>query len=477
MGARLAPFVPRRSFCKSNLESVLSKVKRAKRDARAAPRPLEAQISVIANRVTETVRFDMLWKKAYVRSDGFVPTTAEETRKEAFEKVLREEAKTYGAGEDAAGGPMKAPLKRQYDDAVTKLLYERILRTPQFRTFYNAGAVNESLVDDVWKRLPEDVQRVLHAQPAESLSGGGAALKVPELRRESVLEKMAGDGAAEEAAEGDAEDSFWASSEAASSRGSSAYESYDYEAVPLEERKPLFPWQRRQENCRGKKQRRASHRAASCDLIDLDEVMVTNVKLLRQYINDAGMIKHRRETLLCNKCQKKVARTVRCPRPQPTPASLHFARRDTLLASCHCGCDTDAQGPGICAARLFPAARRIEGMTHAKKKKKKAKCGSGADSSTPPLSLLRADQGVAGHGTHPVHAQLPGEGPQRDGFSGWRRDGARRRRARAVQARVGRGMVEERPLAFSFFLAFVLAEEDWGDPPTQDLSASRSLET
>lgn len=62
--------------------------------------------------------------------------------------------------------------------------------------------------------------------------------------------------------------------------------------------------------CQGKKQRRGSQ-PLRCKKVDLNEVVFTNVAVLAQFLSPVGMIKPRRMSGLCAKCQRKVARTVK----------------------------------------------------------------------------------------------------------------------------------------------------------------------
>lgn len=62
--------------------------------------------------------------------------------------------------------------------------------------------------------------------------------------------------------------------------------------------------------CEGKKQRRGSQ-PLRCKKVDLNEVVFTNVAVLAQFLSPVGMIKPRRMSGLCAKCQRKVARTVK----------------------------------------------------------------------------------------------------------------------------------------------------------------------
>jgi small subunit ribosomal protein S18 len=62
--------------------------------------------------------------------------------------------------------------------------------------------------------------------------------------------------------------------------------------------------------CEGKKQRRGSQ-PLRCKKVDLNEVAFTNVAVLAQFLSPVGLIKPRRMSGLCAKCQRKVARTVK----------------------------------------------------------------------------------------------------------------------------------------------------------------------
>ena len=184
-----------RAFSSSKLDAVVGRMKRSRRASPSSRLPLEAQLNVLANRVSEAVRFDLLWKKAHVGMEEFKPETREEVRQQMMDKVLEEENKAYGS-EAPSYGPRQAP--KQYDDALTKVLYGRGLRSAQFRSYYNNGAVNETLVDGVWKKLPKDVQKVLSDQPEGATSSAKQSLEMPHLKRESVLERMAGAEAVED---------------------------------------------------------------------------------------------------------------------------------------------------------------------------------------------------------------------------------------------------------------------------------------
>lgn len=62
--------------------------------------------------------------------------------------------------------------------------------------------------------------------------------------------------------------------------------------------------------CRGKLQRRGNQ-PLLCKKIDLGELEFSNVAVLAQFVSPLGMIKPRRMSGLCAKCQRKVARTIK----------------------------------------------------------------------------------------------------------------------------------------------------------------------
>lgn len=68
-----------------------------------------------------------------------------------------------------------------------------------------------------------------------------------------------------------------------------------------------------EESCRGKRQRHG-FKAATCNLMDLDDLHYTNILLLEFFVNEAGAIKPRKQTGLCAKCQRKVRKTIKLSR-------------------------------------------------------------------------------------------------------------------------------------------------------------------
>ncbi len=62
--------------------------------------------------------------------------------------------------------------------------------------------------------------------------------------------------------------------------------------------------------CAGKKQRRGNQ-PLLCKKVDLEDMVFTNVAKLAQFLSPVGLIKPRRVSGLCAKCQRKVARTVK----------------------------------------------------------------------------------------------------------------------------------------------------------------------
>jgi ribosomal protein S18 len=54
--------------------------------------------------------------------------------------------------------------------------------------------------------------------------------------------------------------------------------------------------------CRGQRQRHG-FKAATCDLINLDDLHFTNLHLMEYFLNESGTIKPRKHTGLCAKCQ------------------------------------------------------------------------------------------------------------------------------------------------------------------------------
>jgi len=68
-----------------------------------------------------------------------------------------------------------------------------------------------------------------------------------------------------------------------------------------------------EESCRGKRQRHG-FKAATCNLMDLDDLHYTNILLLEYFVNEAGAIKPRKQSGLCAKCQRKVRKTIKLSR-------------------------------------------------------------------------------------------------------------------------------------------------------------------
>jgi len=62
--------------------------------------------------------------------------------------------------------------------------------------------------------------------------------------------------------------------------------------------------------CRGKRQRHG-FKAATCDLMDLDDLHFTNLALIQRFMNETGTIKPRKQTGLCTKCQRQFSKVVK----------------------------------------------------------------------------------------------------------------------------------------------------------------------
>mmetsp|Transcript_6588 Transcript_6588/g.15113 ORF Transcript_6588/g.15113 Transcript_6588/m.15113 type:complete len:220 (+) Transcript_6588:26-685(+) len=62
--------------------------------------------------------------------------------------------------------------------------------------------------------------------------------------------------------------------------------------------------------CRGKRQRHG-FTPTTCELIDLDDLHFTNLRLLEYFLSESGTIKPRKHSGLCAKCQRQVSTTIK----------------------------------------------------------------------------------------------------------------------------------------------------------------------
>ncbi len=76
--------------------------------------------------------------------------------------------------------------------------------------------------------------------------------------------------------------------------------------------KEMYGYDREGERrCSGKKQRRGVNGVLNCHVIDLDQLSEFDILNLRRFLTQDGEILSRRESRLCAKCQRKVAKTIK----------------------------------------------------------------------------------------------------------------------------------------------------------------------
>ena len=64
-------------------------------------------------------------------------------------------------------------------------------------------------------------------------------------------------------------------------------------------------------SCPGDRQRRGKNDYLKCHKVDLDIVNPFDIKLLEKFVTDDAEIMNRKQSGLCSRCQRKIAKTIK----------------------------------------------------------------------------------------------------------------------------------------------------------------------